>query len=135
MMAIYLYPRAMKVRTLSLTLLIAGVLQGAQAKPKAVMSEKHWKLFENYCIACHDEETQKGKLNLEGLASVRMSRISPKTKPLADLILREPHCTSPVMKEEKTPLFNLWLSTLRGSGVQADSFGDSTGIVEELFTA
>lgn len=40
-----------------------------------------------------------------------------------------------VMREEKTPLCNLWLSTLRGSGVKADSFGDSTGVIDELFTA
>ena len=40
-----------------------------------------------------------------------------------------------VMKEEKTPLCNLWLSTLQGAGVEADSFGDSTGVINELFTA
>jgi len=38
-----------------------------------------------------------------------------------------------VMKDEDTPLCNLWLSTLRGSGIQADSFGDSTGVIDELF--
>ena len=38
-----------------------------------------------------------------------------------------------VMKEEKTPLCNLWLSTLRGSGVNADTFGDATGVIDELF--
>ena len=40
-----------------------------------------------------------------------------------------------VMKEEKTPLCNLWLSTLRGSGVKAESFGDATGVIDELFKA
>lgn len=40
-----------------------------------------------------------------------------------------------VMKDEKTPLCNLWLSTLRGAGVQTQSFGDSTGIIDELFEA
>ncbi len=40
-----------------------------------------------------------------------------------------------VMKEEKTPLCNLWLSTLRGCGVPATSFGDATGTIEELFKA
>lgn len=40
-----------------------------------------------------------------------------------------------VMKEEKTPLCNLWLSTLRGSGVNADTFGDATGVIDELFEA
>lgn len=38
-----------------------------------------------------------------------------------------------VMKEEKTPLCNLWLSTLRGSGVKAESFGDASGVIDELF--
>ncbi|WP_442509225.1 DUF1552 domain-containing protein [Novipirellula sp. SH528] len=40
-----------------------------------------------------------------------------------------------VMKDEKTPLCNLWLSTLRGSGIPAQSFGDSTGVIDELFEA
>jgi len=40
-----------------------------------------------------------------------------------------------VMDDPKTPLCNLWLSTLRGSGIAADSFGDSTGVIDELFTA
>ncbi|MFG0266834.1 MAG: DUF1552 domain-containing protein [Rhodopirellula sp. JB055] len=38
-----------------------------------------------------------------------------------------------VMEDPKTPLCNLWLSTLRGAGIQANTFGDSTGIIEELF--
>lgn len=40
-----------------------------------------------------------------------------------------------VMEDKKTPLCNLWLSILQGSGVQAKSFGDSTGTLEELLTA
>ncbi|NBX30421.1 DUF1552 domain-containing protein, partial [bacterium] len=31
-----------------------------------------------------------------------------------------------------TPLCNVWLTLLRGSGVPAESFGDSTGIIKEL---
>ena len=40
-----------------------------------------------------------------------------------------------VMSDPKTPLCNLWLSTLRGSGIAANSFGDSTGVIPELFDA
>lgn len=40
-----------------------------------------------------------------------------------------------VMSDPKTPLCNLWLSTLKGSGIAANSFGDSTGIIDELFTS
>ncbi len=40
-----------------------------------------------------------------------------------------------VMKNPKTPLCNLWLSTLRGAGIAAESFGDSTGVIDELFEA
>ena len=40
-----------------------------------------------------------------------------------------------VMSDRKTPLCNLWLSLLQGSGIKADSHGDSTGIIEELFEA
>ncbi|PHR86066.1 MAG: hypothetical protein COA78_38370 [Blastopirellula sp.] len=39
-----------------------------------------------------------------------------------------------VMKE-KTPLCNLWLSTLQGAGINAGYHGDSTGVIPELFTA
>lgn len=38
-----------------------------------------------------------------------------------------------VMKNPKTPLCNLWLSTLRGTGINAQSFGDSNGVIDELF--
>ena len=38
-----------------------------------------------------------------------------------------------VMKDEKTPLCNLWLSLLQGTGIKADSHGDSNGVIEELF--
>ena len=37
-----------------------------------------------------------------------------------------------VMKDPKTPLCNVWLTLLKGVGVKADSFGDSTGVIEEL---
>ncbi len=40
-----------------------------------------------------------------------------------------------VMSDPKTPLCNLWLSILRGSGIKANSFGDSTGVIDELFNA
>ncbi|NBX30041.1 hypothetical protein EBR04_06305, partial [bacterium] len=33
---------------------------------------------------------------------------------------------------DRTPLCNVWLTMLRGIGVSAESFGDSTGIVKEL---
>jgi hypothetical protein len=32
-------------------------------------------------------------------------------------------------------LCNLWLSLLKGSGINTDSFGDSTGVIDELFAA
>jgi hypothetical protein len=38
-----------------------------------------------------------------------------------------------VMDNPKTPLCNLWLSTLRGSGIASESFGDATGVIDELF--
>ena len=37
-----------------------------------------------------------------------------------------------VMTDPKTPLCNVWLTLLKGVGVKADSFGDSTGIIDEL---
>ncbi|MEM9160786.1 MAG: DUF1552 domain-containing protein [Verrucomicrobiota bacterium] len=38
-----------------------------------------------------------------------------------------------VMRDAKTPLCNLWLSLLQGTGIKVDSHGDSTGVIEELF--
>lgn len=40
-----------------------------------------------------------------------------------------------VMPNPKTPLCNLWLSMLKGSGIEVDSFGDATGVIDELFVA
>ena len=45
------------------------------------------------------------------------------------------HGRSLVMSDPKTPLCNLWLSQLQGSGISEDSFGDSTGVIDELFVA
>ncbi len=38
-----------------------------------------------------------------------------------------------VMDNARTPLCNLWLSLLRGSGINTKFHGDSSGIIEELF--
>jgi hypothetical protein len=38
-----------------------------------------------------------------------------------------------VMDDPNTPLCNLWLSLLNGSGIETDSHGDSSGIIKELF--
>ncbi|MCC9642081.1 DUF1552 domain-containing protein [Rhodopirellula sp. JC740] len=40
-----------------------------------------------------------------------------------------------VMENAKTPLCNLWLTTLQGLGIRTDSFGDSTDIIPELLQA
>jgi hypothetical protein len=40
-----------------------------------------------------------------------------------------------VMSDQKTPLCNLWLSLLNGSGIKAEAHGDSTGVIRELFEA
>lgn len=40
-----------------------------------------------------------------------------------------------LVADEGTPLCNLWLSLLRGTGLNVDSHGDSTGILPELFAA
>lgn len=38
-----------------------------------------------------------------------------------------------VMGDPKTPVCNLWLSVLHGIGIKEKSFGDSKGVIEELF--
>ena len=37
-----------------------------------------------------------------------------------------------VVVPDKTPLANLWLTLLQGSGVKAGRHGDSTGVVAEI---
>ena len=39
-----------------------------------------------------------------------------------------------IVLPDKTPLCNVWLTMLRGIGVDVEKFGDSTGIVEPLMT-
>ena len=38
-----------------------------------------------------------------------------------------------VMPDAKTPLCNVWLSLLQGVGINAESHGDSTGVIDDLF--
>tara|TARA_R110002049_G_scaffold285698_1_gene466683 strand:- start:64085 stop:65383 length:1299 start_codon:yes stop_codon:yes gene_type:complete len=38
-----------------------------------------------------------------------------------------------LVMEKDTPLCNLWLSLLKGVGIEVDSHGDSTGTIDELF--
>lgn len=40
----------------------------ATAEPKAALPEKHFTFLENYCLDCHDTDTQKGKIDLESLS-------------------------------------------------------------------
>lgn len=40
-----------------------------------------------------------------------------------------------VMPDDETPLCNLWLSLLRGVGLELEAHGDSTGVIDELFVA
>ena len=37
-----------------------------------------------------------------------------------------------VVQPRNTPLCNVWLTLLKGTGVETDAFGDSTGTVKEL---
>lgn len=39
-----------------------------------------------------------------------------------------------VLEAKQTPLANLWLTLLQGVGIEADSFGDSSGVLGELRT-
>jgi hypothetical protein len=39
-----------------------------------------------------------------------------------------------MLMDKKTPLCNLWLSILKGSGINVSSFGDSTGVIKPLFS-
>ena len=39
-----------------------------------------------------------------------------------------------VLSDPKTPLCNLWLTLLRGNGLDVASHGDSTGLIQELLT-
>jgi hypothetical protein len=37
-----------------------------------------------------------------------------------------------LVQPKKTPLCNVWLTLLKGSGADVDAFGDSTGIIKDL---
>ena len=43
------------------------------------------------------------------------------------------HGSHRVMDDPKTPLCNLWLTLLNGSGIDVTSHGDSTGRIDSLF--
>ena len=47
-------------------LLFIGLITQA-APPQAILAEKNFDFLANYCLNCHDEEKQEGKINLEDL--------------------------------------------------------------------
>lgn len=48
--------------------LCAGLHAAENAEFRVVMPEKHFGFFEKYCLDCHDEATEKGKVDLENLS-------------------------------------------------------------------
>jgi hypothetical protein len=49
-----------------IALFFCALAQSAEA-PKAVFAKKHVAFLDNYCMDCHDAETEKGEVNLEDL--------------------------------------------------------------------
>ncbi|MEM7396446.1 MAG: DUF1587 domain-containing protein, partial [Verrucomicrobiota bacterium] len=49
----------------ALTGLLGKAEPGDAALRTARMPEKHFAVFENYCLDCHDSDTEKGQVNLE----------------------------------------------------------------------
>ncbi|EDM27053.1 hypothetical protein LNTAR_07409 [Lentisphaera araneosa HTCC2155] len=56
----------MKKLTSTLSCLFIGLSMQA-APPQAILAEKNFDFLANYCLNCHDEEKQEGKINLEDL--------------------------------------------------------------------
>lgn len=52
---------------LALLLLASSVIQAADA-PQARLDQKHRVFFKDYCVECHSEKKQKGKLRLDDIA-------------------------------------------------------------------
>ena len=52
---------------LALLLLASSVIQAADA-PQARLDEKHRVFFKDYCVECHSEKKQKGKLRLDDIS-------------------------------------------------------------------
>gem|GEM_PF-578299 len=48
--------------------LCACVALQAEEQPQVLFAEKHFAFIDNYCLSCHDADTQKGKVNLEDLS-------------------------------------------------------------------
>ena len=130
-----------------ITRLALGLLTFVQLpfaeNPKAIFPKKHFEVLEDYCLDCHDTATEKGKINLENL-SFDISKDIPAVKRDEEKYLIGvragdgagfKHGCHLMMDAPKTHLCNLWLSTLKGSGIQTDSFGDSNGVIDELFEA
>jgi len=53
---------------LSLSLGLVSTAVFSDSTPQAIVPKKHEVFLEKYCLDCHDNETQKGKVNLETLA-------------------------------------------------------------------
>jgi len=57
------------VRIIGITLLVLGLAAASAATaPRAQLDEKHRAFFQDYCVACHNADQQKGKVRLDDLA-------------------------------------------------------------------
>ncbi|MGI9243039.1 MAG: DUF1592 domain-containing protein, partial [Verrucomicrobiales bacterium] len=121
----------MKVTKIAIALTAALTVASLADERKAVMPKKHFGLFENYCLDCHDAETEKGNVNLEDLSFTVSSDIptAERWKQILNAINSgemPPEKKEQISAEEKTE----FLKDLSEEMVVARKIlGDSGGVV------
>ncbi|MDF1823633.1 MAG: DUF1592 domain-containing protein [Verrucomicrobiales bacterium] len=98
----------------------------------AVMPERHFELFEKYCLECHDSLTEKGEINLEELSFRLIDDIE--TAETWNRVLNSinsgempPEDETPISNEEKTNfLRDLSENMVTARSILSDSGGEIT---------
>ncbi|MDF1811018.1 MAG: DUF1587 domain-containing protein [Verrucomicrobiales bacterium] len=106
-----------------------SILTGEEM-PHGVMPDKHFSVFEKYCLDCHDAATEKGGVNLEDLSfnmdSLEAAEMWQKVLNVTNSGEMPPEDKTQLTAEEKTD----FLSDLSNQLVIArDALSDSGGVI------
>jgi len=122
-----------RASALPVLLFLLPLLSFAEEKPThAWMPAKHRALFDNYCLDCHDRDTQKGKLNLEDLP-LQISRDIPTAEHWQNILdainagEMPPEKKTQIPAEEKAAfLSDLSVGMVKARNILSDSGGEIT---------
>ncbi|MCM8530446.1 MAG: DUF1587 domain-containing protein [Lentisphaeraceae bacterium] len=121
-----------KLKNLLFSCALASTTVSVVAEEPAIMPQKHFKVFEKYCLECHDTDTQKGKLDMETL-SFDMTKDIPTAEHWQNILdsinsgEMPPEKKTQISPEEKTAfLSDLSIQMVKARDILSDNGGEIT---------